>query len=70
MARLGPRALATEFFGLYAFSGKSTAFLGPLIVATVTEASGSQRLGLATMLGFFAVGLALMLGVREERAPG
>jgi UMF1 family MFS transporter len=68
MARISPRSMATEFFGLYALTGKATAFLGPLLVGALTSATSSQRFGMATVLGFFVVGGLLLLGVREERA--
>lgn len=68
MARIAPREMFTEFFGLYALTGKATAFLGPLIVGIVTAASGEQRLGMMTVVAFFIVGGALMLGVTETRA--
>jgi UMF1 family MFS transporter len=68
MARLSPPALSTEFFGLYALTGKATAFVGPAVVAVVTAGFESQRAGLSTVLAFFAVGLALLLFVKEERA--
>ena len=68
MARLAPPQLMTEFFGLYALSGKATAFLAPLAIALVTDAAGSQRAGLAVIIAFFIVGLLLFLPVREERA--
>ena len=65
MARLAPRDMQTEMFGLYALSGKATAFAGPLLVGWVTAATGSQRLGMATIVVFFAVGLLLLLRVQE-----
>jgi UMF1 family MFS transporter len=49
-------------------SGKATAFLGPAIFGWVTVASGSQRIGLSTILVFLAVGAALLLPVRVTRA--
>jgi UMF1 family MFS transporter len=52
-------------FGLYALSGKATAFIGPALVGWVTLAAGSQRAGMATILAFFLVGLVLMLPLRE-----
>ncbi len=67
MARLAPPERDAEYFGLMALSGKATAFLGPLLVAWATAASGSQRIGLSTALIFFAAGLALMLTVPEPR---
>ena len=67
MARIAPPGLETEMFGLYALSGKVTAFAGPLLVGAVTAATGSQRWGLAVVLPFLAVGGLLLLTVRGER---
>ncbi len=67
MARLAPPELRTEMFGLYAFSGKSTAFVGPFIYGVFTYGFGSSRAGMATVLGFLLVGAALLLMVRESR---
>jgi UMF1 family MFS transporter len=67
MARLAPRELQAEMFGLFALSGKATTFLGPLVLGTVTETFGSQRAGMASVLGFFLVGLLLLLPVEEPR---
>ncbi|MEZ5936275.1 MAG: MFS transporter, partial [Alphaproteobacteria bacterium] len=50
MSKLAPPEQQTEMFGLYALSGKVTAFLGPLVLATVTELAGNQRAGMATIL--------------------
>ncbi len=61
MARLAPPGRHTEMFGLFALSGKVTAFLGPLVVGWTTLAFASQRAGMATILVFLAVGLALLL---------
>ena len=57
----------TEAFGLYALSGKATAFMGPALLAWVTVAFGSQRAGMATILVFFVVGLAILSGVPDRR---
>ena len=65
MARLAPAELRTEFFGLYALTGKATAFAGPALVAIVIAATESQRWGLSTVLAFFAVGFLLLLTVKE-----
>ena len=70
MTHLAPPELRTEFFGLYALSGKATAFFGPVAVALVTTASGSQSIGVATLIIFFVAGLALLWTVKEpERCP-
>jgi UMF1 family MFS transporter len=70
MARLAPGSMETEMFGLYALSGKATAFAGPLVLALVTDAFDSQRAGMATVLGFFALGFVLLLWVKEPSVRG
>lgn len=67
MARLAPKETSAELFGLYAMTGKSIAFLGPLCFAAVTQITQSQRWGVATILVFWAVGLVILLKVKEER---
>lgn len=66
LARFVPREKETEFFGFYAFSGKATAFLGPLLLGRFTEWFGSQRVGVGVLLVFFLVGGLLLLRVDEE----
>jgi MFS transporter, UMF1 family len=68
VARLAPPGMAGEFFGLFALSGRATAFLAPLLVAVATDVFASQRAGLAVVLVFLAAGFVLMLRVREEQA--
>ena len=65
LARLAPRDKITQYFGLFAFSGKVTAFLAPLAVALVTTATQSQRLGMSAIALFLIAGIALMLPVRS-----
>jgi UMF1 family MFS transporter len=65
MARLAPVGMHTEMFGLFAFSGKATAFMGPWLVAYLTTLAGSQRVGMSVVLVFFVVGLAILFTVRE-----
>lgn len=36
LARVAPVQLRSQMFGLFAFSGKATAFVGPLLVGAVT----------------------------------
>jgi UMF1 family MFS transporter len=66
MARLAPPEVRTEMFGLYAMTGRITAYIGPFLLGTVTWWTGSQRLGVATILVFFVVGMLLLLPVREQ----
>ena len=68
MARLAPAEIRTEMFGLYALSGKATAFVGPALLGWVTLWFDSQRVGMATILVFFVVGLLLLLPVKAPRS--
>ncbi len=64
MAILAPPRRIAAYFGLYAFVGKATAFLGPLLVGIVAQQTGSLRPGIAVALLFLLAGLALLAGVR------
>jgi UMF1 family MFS transporter len=66
MGRFVPRDAENEFFGFFAFSGKLTAFLGPLLLGLLTQLTGSQRAGLGVVAALFVVGL-LLLGAVDER---
>ncbi|TVR84647.1 MAG: MFS transporter, partial [Rhodospirillales bacterium] len=65
MARLAPKDVEAEMFGLYALSGKIIAFAGPVALAVVTDIFESQRAGMATIVVFFVVGIIIMWGVQE-----
>ena len=67
MGRFVPKDRKNEFFGFYAFSGKATSFLGPLLLGQITLWAGSQRAGMATIIVFFAAGLVLMTRVNEKK---
>ena len=66
LARLAPPDKITQYFGLFAFSGKVTAFMAPLLVAAVTQATGDQRIGMASIAVFLIAGFLLMLPVRSR----
>ncbi len=65
MARLAPPGMQAEMFGLYALSGKATAFIGPALLGWVALVADSQRAGMATVLIFFLVGLWVLHPLRE-----
>ena len=65
MARLAPADQRTEMFGIYALTGKVTAFIGPFLFGTATAWFQSQRAGMATILVMFVVGGLLLLRVWE-----
>ena len=53
-------------FGLFSFSGRITAFAGPLLVGTMTFFF-SQRIGLLSISLFFILGFILMLFVDKDQ---
>jgi UMF1 family MFS transporter len=63
LARLAPADKITQYFGLFAFSGKVTAFLAPFFVAFLTQETGSQRIGMSAILVFLLIGVVMMLFV-------
>lgn len=69
MVRLiAEKNMSAEMFGLYALSGKITAFIGPWLLGTMTLLFASQRVGMATVLVFFAVGALLLLPVKVNNS--
>ncbi|MGE4529011.1 MAG: MFS transporter [Rhodospirillaceae bacterium] len=67
MARIAPPEAVAACFGLYALSGKVTAFLGPAVLAAATAGFASQRAGMATILAFLAGGGLLLAAVPGTR---
>ena len=66
MGRFVPRDKENEFFGFYAFSGKATAFIGPLFLGILTEVFHSQRAGVAVVILLFLIGGVILQSVNEE----
>ena len=66
MARLVPLGLEAEMFGLYALTGKITAFAGPAIYGLAVDHFASQRAGMASVIVFLLIGLGLLMTVRAE----
>ncbi|WP_367278480.1 MFS transporter [uncultured Amaricoccus sp.] len=60
------RVAPTQAFGLFALSGRVTAFLGPALIAAVTAATGSQRLGVSPVILLFLLGLCLLYWVKID----
>lgn len=67
LGRFVPKDKETQFFGFFAFSGKLTAFMGPLLLGVLTQVFDSQRAGVAAVILFFVVG-ALVLHRVDEKA--
>ena len=68
MGRLTPPDKINEFYGFFAFSGKLTSFLGPMLLGIFTKYFSSQRYGVAVVFIFFFIGFLLMRNVNEPDA--
>lgn len=65
MGRFTPSHMKSEFFGFYAFSGKATAFMGPLLLGILVNIFQSQRAGITVVIVLFIIGGWLLRGVDE-----
>ncbi|TIX82019.1 MAG: MFS transporter, partial [Mesorhizobium sp.] len=61
MARSVTAAESGRYFGIYALAGRATSFAAPFMVATITLASGSPRLGMGAIVLFLGVGLSILV---------
>ncbi|MEH2559586.1 UMF1 family MFS transporter [Bradyrhizobium algeriense] len=66
LIRLAPKDRITQYFGLFALTGKVTSFIGPLLIGVITAVTASQKAGMALLAVFFLAGLALLTQVREN----
>lgn len=61
MARSVSADEAGRYFGIYALSGRATAFLAPMAVASLTLYTDSARMGMVALIVFLVVGLVILL---------
>ena len=66
MAHMAPPDARAAWFGLFALSGRVTAFLGPAALALATTAFQSQRAGMAVILILLAAGALALIPLRVE----
>jgi len=64
MARLAPKGMEGEVFGLYALSGSATAWLAPGLVAYFTSTYQSLRAGFGAIVILLLAGFLLLLLVK------
>ena len=65
MGRFVPQKHRGEFFGFFAFSGKVTSFMGPLILGALVIPFG-MRVAVASLIVFFIVGALILMTVDEK----
>jgi UMF1 family MFS transporter len=66
-ASLIPSGKNAEFFGFYAISAKFASIFGPFIFALIAHLTGSLRLSILALVGFFAIGIILLALVDVKR---
>jgi UMF1 family MFS transporter len=65
--RLAPHGMVTQTYGLYSFTGKTMAFVGPLLYGAATHFYDTQQAGMFTIILFWIIGLGLLTLVEEKR---
>ncbi len=65
LIRLAPKDRITQYFGLFALTGKVTSFMGPLLVGAITAITLNQKAGMAVLVLFFVAGLFLLARVES-----
>ena len=65
-ASMIPQHKSGEFFGFFSIFEKFAGIFGPLIFAGTIAATGSSRNAILSVIGFFAVGAALLALVNVE----
>ena len=66
MGRLIPKSKETEFYGFFAFSGKATAFLGPLLFTLIIDYTNNIRLSLLMLALLFFIGMLILNTVNTK----
>ena len=65
-AKIIPNGKKYEFFGFYSFSGKVTSFIGPVLYGTISYMFSSPKLGMASLMLLFAIGLIILIKVEND----
>ncbi|RLL63808.1 MFS transporter [Paenirhodobacter hankyongi] len=68
LVRQANPAKMTESFGLYALTGKATAFIAPLSIGVMTQLTDNQSIGITPIIVLFVLGLVLLGWVKSRPA--
>lgn len=66
MVRHSRPETATQTFGLFALSGKATAFLAPFLIGVFTAISGNVQIGFVPVIILFLLGLIMLRWVNKN----
>lgn len=70
MSSLIPEGKEAEMFGFYAFCGKSSSIMGPVLFGQVAVLTGGdQRVSVLALLSILVVGILLLQRVDDPKAP-
>ena len=64
LARLSPKQLHGEMYGLFAMSGKATSFIGPMLFGWLTILFETQRAGMFVAVAFWLIGIIVLMFVK------
>jgi UMF1 family MFS transporter len=63
-----PSKRSAEFFGFMSTSSKFAGIVGPLLFSVVSQKTGDARLGIASLVVLFVIGIVSLLRLREKEA--
>ena len=66
MAKISPPEKTTEFFGLYAFAGKSTSWLVPGLMSLILLIDNNLQHAMVAIMLFNVLGIVTMMFVKEN----
>ena len=66
MVKISPPEKATEFFGLYAFAGKSTSWLVPGLMSLILLIDNNLQHAMLAIMLFNILGIVAMMFVKEN----
>lgn len=66
LARLSPKQVHGEMYGLFAMSGKATSFIGPMLFGWLTILFETQRAGMSVAVVFWLIGIILLVFVKPS----
>ncbi len=61
-----PTRESAEFFGFYSVFEKFSAIWGPFVFGVIRQITGTSRLAVLSLVGFFFIGIVLMYFVKEH----
>ena len=67
IGKMMPKSKSAEFYGFFSVSEKFNTVVGPALMAFITAKTGDPRLGIVSLVIFFAAGILMLQNVDIER---